>query len=277
MAKRKSNVEATICRKRLDALDKQELPRSDRFSLEEKQQLLRAYNERGFTIFQNTSLLKQYFSQRHEADLRGLIERYSLNLPPKDENPLLEWQNICNKSLGAYAKDKKINLDTGLSDAFAVQAEALKISEEKTEIDCDNEPDYADLLACFSNLLAGKFPEQMKPVNAIVSMKLYEDLMHVVDNIDVDRLKPLEDGTWLSGIQDRRKTRQTLACQGLEELDIQLKKCPSKADIDKSPAIEALCLELPKIKRIEHLLNPLHIDEQLIQDLMRQRMDIEND
>lgn len=285
----KSEIEKQICKKKLDALDLEESQiKEDRFSPEERKCILEAYNERGFQVFNDTSLLHQYLPDRRESDLKGLIQRLKANVqncipeegarPPTVNNsdPLDDWQRLCQKFMGNFAKDKRINLDEIYADALLAEVEEKKLEIPKdsnndiilNDEDDDLKPDYAALLKSFAQMLTGKFPDTLNTVNSLISMKLYDHVFSIVDKIDNSLLLSIEDGRWLEGYKEERQSQLEAALKGLEEIDGKTKKCPTLRDLEKNRDIEALCLELPKIKRITDVLNPLHFNELLVSTLM---------
>lgn len=266
----KADREKLICKKKLDALEIEEsLAKEDRFDAAERERLLDAYNESGFQVFQDMKLLQRYFPNRRENDLKGLVQRLRSSLQANSDDDtadvtLDEWQKLCQNLMGSFARDKKANFDDALADALTIAADDINPTI------CDNnEPNNPDLLRSFAQLLRGKFPDNMTPANAAVSMKLFEHINGLLNSINVYSTFPsLADGRWLESANDEARRRQEMALKGLGEIDGLIKKCPTLRDIRDSSNIEALCLELPKIKRITEVLNPLHIDESLASTLM---------
>lgn len=285
-SKRISKVEREklICKKKLDKLDREEsLKREDRFSSEEKKLLLDAYNEHGFKVFQDTKLLHQYLPNRREVDLNGLVQRLKTSLQAnfdttRSEQPLDKWQKLCQQLMSNYARNHKVNLDDVVSEAL--MAEAREVSETNNEEtshmsprgsndESCHKPDYSKLLESFAHLLMGKFPENMSAANAQLSMKLFEHINNVVSSFDFQTtFSSLQEGAWLESVAEEGRMRQESALRGLQEIDGITKKRPSLRDIDRSVDMKALCLELPKIKRITDVLNPLHLNELLVKSLM---------
>lgn len=271
----RSDIEKHICKKKLDALGFEEgQNREDRFSFEEKKRLLDAFNEHGFHVFENTNLLHQYFPARRECDLKGLVQRLRVNCAdPKVERsqPIDDWQKLCHQLMGNFAKSRHINLDDIFADALKLEAESRlqKLSSCSTTCDSANDAntnhikaDFPHLIKNFAQLLQGKFPDSMNPINAQISMKLFEHVNNVADSIDINKLlSSVLDGSWLDSVMEERRIKQDMALKGLEEIDGMMKKCPTMRDIEKNKNIEALCLELPKIKRITDVLNPLSLSE----------------
>jgi len=267
----KSDLEKLICKKKLDALELEESQsKEDRFSIIERRLLLDAYNENGFQVFQDTSLLHRYLPNRRERDLKGLIHRLrtSFQVDATRLNPLDGWQKLCHQLLSSFAKDKRVNLDDVLAEALVIEPDKSGPDEASAQQN-DLEPDYPKLLASFASLLMGKFPDNMSAANAHLSMRLFDHIESVVGTLNLKTAcASLENGTWLDEVKEQRSQRLTMANMGLEELDRQMKKCITVRDLERDRNIEALCLELPKIKRIAEVLNPLHIDESLVRTLM---------
>lgn len=281
--------EKLICKKKLDALEIEESQsKEDRFSPEERRILLNAYNVNGFKVFQDTKLLHQYLPNRKESDLKGLVQRLRLGLQTTNQsatndgskqeaNYLDDWQRLCQQLVGNYAKDRKINICDVFADALMAEADERVASNsqqnsdtivEESETACQK-PDYPKLIRNFAELLKGTFPDNITPANAQVSMKLFDHINNVIESIDLqNELSTLADGTWLNSSIEEGKLSHNAALVGLETLDGTTKKCPTFKDLERSRNIEALCLELPKIKRITDVLNPLHIDESLVSTLM---------
>lgn len=276
LRKTMAEIEKSICRGKLDALDQEEsLIKDNRFTFEERRLLLDAFSEKGFPVFQDTKLLHQYLPNRREADLKGLVERLKSSLliqlastqGEEQAGDLLEqskldnlnhWQGLCRRVLGNFAKDRRVNFDDVFSDALNADAEDLERGGQSTS--STSEPNYPRILRSFAQLLSGKFPEPPNPVDAIVSMRLYYDLESVADSIDLSGLSSITSGSWLENSIKTARKRQELAVEGLSRIDGKIKKLPSSKDIDDDRSLEALCLELPKIRRITDVLNPLHID-----------------
>jgi hypothetical protein len=271
--------EKNICKNRLETLDQEEsFSTEDRFTQAERGCLLDAYDKLGFQVFQDVHLLKQYLPGRTERDLKGLLDRLRIGLQHESSSDnddkidnLDGWLRLSQSLMGNFARDKRVNLDDALADALVMIADEQKLNNtQQTEIDQDvsNEPNYPELLRSFSQLLMGKFPNNMTPANARISCKLFDHITSLVDSMNLERLGSLlESGSWLQSSTGERRRRLEMALVGLDELDSNLKKCPTTRDL-KSENIEALCLELPKIKRITELLNPLNINDSLLDCLM---------
>lgn len=279
----KVDRERLICKKKLDALEEEESQtKEDRFNQEERRILIKAYNENGFNVFQDTGLLHKYFPNRKESDLKGLVQRLRLSLQSetnasqknitKQQNPNEEWQKLCQLMMGNFAKDRKVNLEEVYADVLLQEAQDMEAGVKNNDDGTDDlmdKPDYPKLLRSFAQLLMGRFPDNINPINAQLSMKLFEHLETVVDSIDLEATFPsLYNGRWLEDNIEGRHLRQEMALKGLKEFDGTTKKCPTFRDIEKYRNIEALCLELPKIKRITDVLNPLHLNESLVSTLM---------
>lgn len=272
----KTEVEKLICKKKLDKLEEEESQiREDRFNNSERRSLLDAYNIHGFQVFQDTKLLHHYLPNRRECDLKGLVLRLRSSLNPHNSNiegqsdHVDDWQKLCQQFMGNFAKDRKVNLDDVLSDALAALAEEESIDSKISEPSSDIRPNYSILLKSFAHLLMGKFPDNLSPIDAQLSMNLFDHVNKVVDSFDLkSALVSLEDGTWLETSMAQRRQRQETALLGLDEIDGKTKKSPTLRDLEKNRYIEALCLELPKIKRITDVLNPLFINESLLSTLM---------
>lgn len=276
--------EQLVCSDRLKAIEQLEsLSTEDRFSQAEKSRLLDAYNQHGFQAFQDMHLLQEFFPHRSETNLKGLLNRLKTRLqrelPDEQTNTddLNQWQRLCINLMGNFARDKRVNLDDVLADALLLVAEERELNERRNQqIDTNNagnvnqeEPNYPELLRSFAQLLSGKFPENMTPANARISMRLFDHVNGLVDSMDIEKVSSsLEQGSWLNESTDERRKNQEMALIGLEELDRVVKGCPTVRDVEKSRNIEALCLEMPKIKRITELLNPLHINESLVSGLI---------
>lgn len=275
--KRMSKVdrERRICQKKLNALEKSESTTDDRFNSAEKERLLEAYNKHGFQVFQDLKLLHQFYPNRRENDLKGLIQRLRTGLQSTVESKddaIEEWQRLCQNLMGNFARHKRVNLDDVLSDALLLVADEREAQERNNvKISHTNDaklPNYAELLRSFAQLLSGKFPDNMTPANARISMKLFDHINRLADSVDLKTLSALTDGSWLKSATEERRKRLEMASEGLKELDRLAKTGPSLRDLEKNQSIEALCLELPKIKRITEVLNPLHINESLMSSLI---------
>lgn len=255
-----------ISKRKLEKLDEEESQRvEDRFSSAERRVLLDAYNIHGFQVFQDFKLLQQYFPNRRESDLKELIKRLrSTHCVGSQSSSLDGWQKLCQQMMGNFAKDRKVNLDDALAHALLTLAEEKEIESKQVDSESsDIKPDYPLLLRSFAQLLMGNFPDKMSPINAQISMNLFNHINRVVDSFDLKALASLEGGTWLEESIHHRRQRQEMALKGLNELD----GAPTLRAIEKNRNIEALCLELPKIKRITDVLNPLLIDESMLRDL----------
>lgn len=239
--------ERLICKNKLDALEAEESQsKEDRFSLEERRILLDAYDADGFKVFQDVKLLCQYLPNRRETDLKGLVQRLRQSLVSDDskqqQNNLDDWQKTCQQLMNKYARDRKTNINHVIADALVLEADE-SVSQE---------PHYSSLLRNFSELLKGTFPNHISPINAQISMKLFAHLNTFVDSLD---LTPLKDGLWLERA-NWHKTQHSLALDGLNLI----RECPTLRDLETNNAIEALCLELPKIRRISNILDPLQFN-----------------
>lgn len=294
-----SQIIETICKSRLDALEQEETYSKDNtLTLEEKKILLEAYYEKGFPVFQDTKLLNQYLPNRREADLKGLIARLakgsSINqvkpkndvedkgesqsslAPNRDEvSNLDEWQDLSRKLITKFAQDRKVAIEDVYGDVMMLisRDESVIIDEPKqgqVEDGSSNMPNPSKILASFGNLLQGKFPERPTSQDAAIMMRLFDDLNQLASRIDLDRLSTLSDGSWLAKSLPSRRAQQKNALEGLNKIDGKIVKGPSMNDIDLDSNLEALCLELPKIKRITDALNPLHIDKATVDSLFQQ-------
>lgn len=251
--------EQIICKRKLDELEQAEiLSNDDRFSFTEKQQLLEAYNKHGFQIFQNTELLKQYFENRSETQLKHLLQRLknSLTSTNLESDNLDDWQQACMDLMGNFAKDKRVNIDNLIADAVAMLANKLEASGELKDGPCD----YVELLRSFSQLLARKFPDQMSSDTARISMKLYQYINTIVDSSESESCKELlRNSSWLNDATRKRRKNLEEAKKAFDE-DSQ---SPSVNEDDY-----AKYLELPKVKRLIEFLNPLRIDPQDFVELL---------
>lgn len=273
---KKVDVERLICKKKLDALEEVEsLSTDDRFNLAERQRLIEAYNQHGFHVFQDTKLLHQLFPNRRETDLKGMVQRLAsgLQIVEHKEDSLRDWQKLCQNLMGNFARDKKINLEDALADGLLMAADEWELRERKESTDGDNDdlnkPNNPNLLRSFAQLLQGKFPDNMTAGNAKASAILFDHIKELVNSMDMRApTSYFEDGAWLKSTTHERLERQEAANKGLAEFEKMAKKCPSLLDIEKNRNIEALCLELPKIRRITEVLNPLHINESFASSLM---------
>lgn len=181
----------------------------------------------------------------------------------KDHND--EWQRLCQQMLGNHARDNKVNFNNIISDALMAEAEELEIQSEETS----GKPDFPKLLNSFAQLLTGRFPDSMTKANAKMSLKLLEHLNSMVASFDEQNtLSSLASGRWLDDTIESRHDRLEQALNGLEIVDGTIKRCPTIRDLERNRNVEALCLELPKIKRITDVLNPLCINESLVSTLM---------
>lgn len=248
----------------------------DRFTQSERNSLLDAYDKLGFQVFQDMHLLRQFLPDRTENDLRGLISRLKVglqqdatsNMNEDKIGDLDEWLRLCQSLMGNFAKDKRVNMDDVLADALMIVAQEREHAEMQEQQHNDpDKPNYPELLRSFSQLLAGKFPNNMTPANARISSKLFDHITDLADSMNLDQIGPIiESGSWLQSSADERRRRQKMALMGLDELERGMKKSPSLRDMN-SENIEALCLELPKIQRITELLNPLSINKMLLNSL----------
>lgn len=274
----KLEVERSICIKRIEALEQSEsFSTDDRFTPQERQQLLEAYNECGFQIFQDTKLLHKYFPNRRESDLIGLVNRLQTGLQSVSEcdqqDNLHEWRALSQSLISHYSRDTKINLNEALSDALMLMSEQRLSQNDpgspREGGDVEGHPNYSELLKSFSQMLSGKFPDNMTPENARVCQNLFQHVNHLVDSLDVaSKLSELVDGTSIQTAFIERRNVQEMALNALEEFDRLGKKDITLRDIEQNKELESLCLELPKVKRITEVLNPLHINESLMSSLM---------
>lgn len=302
--KKKSDSEIVklICKAKLDALDQEEnLSKDNRFTFEEKRRLLEAYQEKGYPVFQDTKLLSKYLPNRREADLKGLLERLKLSLSnqlsskagtssqseeakPSDKisqvSNVTKWQDLSRKLMNKFAQNKKVGIDDVYTDTL------MDLTRDDVEMipDCDDTdqniegktvrtrgPDYRKILASLSQLMEGKFPERPTGSDASIMMRLFDDLNTIVSNIDLSRLDQLAEGRWLHNSFEPNRKHQESALVGLDKIDpddIKRDEMGSKIESDRN--LEALCLELPKIKRITDVLNPLHIDKAMVNVLIEQ-------
>lgn len=276
-AKRVSKVEREqmICHKKIKALDQEEsIANEDRFSFPEKERLLEAYYENGFKVFQDIKLLQQYFPDRRENDLKSLLERLCNCLQASETSrfqAINEWEQICLNLVRNFSRDKKISIDEVIAHALALAAEHFEkpstSSRTRARSGPRSCPDYSKLLKDFSELLRGHFPEKTSPINAAVSIKLFEHINDLASSVDAnEKLKTLFDGSWLIEAASESRERHDMALKGVEEL--RGKSCPSQQDLEENLNIAALCLELPKIKRIVDVLNPMHLSEDLIDGIL---------
>jgi hypothetical protein len=254
----------------------------DRFTQAERTCLLEAYDKLGFQAFQDMHLLREFLPGRTERDLKGLIDRLRAGLQQETSTDaddrmgnLDEWLRLCQGLMGNFARDKRVNLDDALADALTMVAQERQLNDQgnprqsDTNEDSSCGPNHPELLRSFAQLLMGKFPNNMTAANARISRKLFDHITSLVDSMDLDKMAQLiEQAAWLKISTEERRRRQEMALAGLEELDSKMKKCPTLRDLDESKNIEALCLELPKIKRITELLNPLNINGPLLGCLM---------
>lgn len=272
----KAAIEKSICRKKLEALEQEESKNSeDRFSFAEKKILLNAYNERGFTVFQDMRVLQPYLPNRSITDLKGLIQRLEVQSPSSSQaqetraaNNIDEWQTLCQQLLNSLVKDRKINIEDSIPEALTAIADDLRV--KFADHDCDIVAvDYSELVKSFAQLVSGKFPNNMTPVEARLSIRLFEHVCSLVESLDIDLLQlKLGSGRWLGEDQQRRHDRAVLAQKGLDMIDGKTKKCPTVRDFETDKNIEALCLELPKVRRATDMLNPLCINESMVSSLI---------
>lgn len=261
----KAEREQIICQKKIKALDKEEsISNEDRFTVAEKRKLLEAYYANGFKVFQDVKLLQQYLPDRRENDLKGLLSRLCHGLQVSETSQFQaidEWQRICQNLVGNFSRDKKVSLDDILVESLAQAAEELMTTSDVTG---GEKPDYCKLLKDFSELLRGHFPENTTPTNAAVSTRLFEHIKAIVSSIDATTsLESIFDGSWLLEAAETRRQRHEMALKGMEDLRSMSKTSPTRRDLSQNPNVEALCLELPKIRRIIDVLNPLHLHESI--------------
>lgn len=271
----KTEREQMICHKKIKALNQEEsISNDDRFTFSEKERLLEAYYANGFKVFQDIKLLQQYFPERRENDLKSLLERLCHSLQTSESNrfqAIDDWQQICQNLVRNFSRDKKVSLDEVLTHALTLAAEQFK----PVELDIrpgeaisaqDSHPDYYKLLIDISELLRGRFPDNTSPINAAISMHLYDHINELANSIDATaKLETLLNGSWLMKAAEKSRQRHESALKGIRELGV--KECPTKLSLENNPNIEALCLELPKIKRIVEVLNPMHMSDDLINDI----------
>lgn len=310
--KSQSEIVKSICKAKLDALNHEEsLSKDNRLTYEEKRRLLDAYQERGFPVFQDTKLLCQYLPNRREADLKGLLDRLKLSLfnqisqkassSQSDQQSssldkgcevfnLTQWQNLSNKLVSKFALNKKVGLDDIYADTLMDMSNEKDGEDVDMESNCDNsgktqkdrpmesrEPSLNKLLANFGRLLEGKFPERPSNEDAAIMMRLFDDLNRVVSQVDLQKFGQLTNGSWLMRSLEPSRRLQELALEGLNSIDGKaFKKSDIAAKIDLDKSMEALCLELPKIRRITDVLNPLHIDKAMVNVLIEQLNDTSN-
>lgn len=277
----KYDREKLICKKKLDALELEESQsKDDRFTPAEKATLLEAYNQNGFQVFQDTKLLHKYLPNRCEADFKGLLNRLRTKLQTSIQDSgvdqskmqcLSDWERLCLQLMGNFAKDKKVNMDDVFADAILAEADH-HTTQRLNAIETDSSPsfDCPQILRSFASMLVGKFPGNLEPREAQISMRLFDHVNAVVDTIDLrNKLHPMMVGTWLDTLVGDSTSKQEMALKGLSELESRTLRCPTTRDIERNRNIEALCLELPKIKRITDVLNPLHVNESLVSSLMK--------
>lgn len=268
--------EKLLCKNKLDTLELEETQtKDDRFSPEEKKLLLEAYYEKGYQVFQDTKLLHQYLPLRRENDLKGLVERLRMSFltgsqatPKQEEDRRADnvdnWCKLSSQMMRNFAKDKKVNLDYVFADAL------MELADREVSDEDESKPNYPKLLKSFAQLMSGKFPDSMKPVNAQISMKLFDHINQVLESLDFKTaFKDLENGTWLEETFQSRSEIQEAAVRRLAESDVQ-KEALTLHHLKTDRNIQALCLELPKIKRIRDVFNPLHIGETMMSNLLRQ-------
>ena len=281
----KAEQEKLICKKKLDALALEEsLTTEDRLNAKEREQLLQGYNQYGFQIFQDTKLLHQFLQNRRESDLKGLVQRLKTGLqsaPQVQEETTNEWLKLCQNLMGNFARDKRVNLDDALADALLLVADEreridrIKLQHPDDNLQNDNvsdkteKPNYPELLRSFAQLLSGRFPDNMTPTNARISMKLFDHINGVVDRLyPLASFASIEDGSWIENATLERRRRQEMAQKGLEDLSRLPKESITCRDLERNRNIEALSLELPKIKRISEIFNPLNINDSLMSTLI---------
>lgn len=262
--KQSTTAEQLICQKKIKALDQEEsLSNDDRFTVAEKQKLLEAYYANGFKVFQDIKLLQQYIPDRRENDLKGLLDRlcHGLQVSEISQFQAIDgWQRICQNLVGNFSRDKKVSLDDILVESLAQSAGELASSSR--DATSEDKPNYCKLLRDFSELLRGHFPENTTPANAAISTNLFEHINTIVSSVDAtSSLESVFDGSWLLEAAESKRHRHEMALKGIQELKSMSKTCPTRRDLNQNPNIEALCLELPKIRRIVDVLNPLHLNE----------------
>lgn len=264
----KAEREKLIVKTRLDALEQEEsLIKDERFSIEEKKRLLEAYNDHGFHVFHNPQLLVRYLPNRRVQDIKGLVQRlqsslqnYSIEQSQNDQpdcSRLDDWEKLCNQLTRNFAKDRKVNLD----DVFAHALELIAGEFKQTQPQ-EDEPNYSELLDNFAQLIAGKFPDKTSSINAQISTQVFEHINSLVDSIDLGPIVDLfEGGEWLKDDSTERLRQQEMALDGLRDLKVPL----TYNEMEKNRNLEALCLELPKIKRLTEILNPLRVNRNLME------------
>lgn len=266
--------EKLICKSKLEALDLEESQiKDDRFSCDEKMILLNAFQKEGYQIFQDMSLLHKYMPLRRESDLKGLVERLhnklnSVNPDSESEAQQIDgWLKLSQQILGNFAKDKRVSMDDVFSEAVRIAAPARQPDMHDSSQVSDSSPNTNNILNYLAQLLSGRCPQKLNNADALVCSKLHDHIDNLAASIDVSRL----DGSiWHDHLQtslDKSKHRQERALEGLNKVDGTFKKHPSANDIQGDQDLEALCLELPKIRRITDMLNPLRIDESLMKHL----------
>lgn len=258
----KIGAEKMICKNTSRAIDQREtMATSDRFTSDEKKKLLEAYNKCGFQAFQNMKLLQEYIPGRTENDLKGLISRLKSSIDSsesRDDDHLDDWQRLCFNLMGIYSRTKQANVNEVLSDALQRAAEELDL-DKRYHCDDDRQPNYPKLLNSFSQLLMGRFPDNMTPANARISMRMFDHVNAVTKSIDIERLtSEMGDGRWLDEATSSSRSQQEMALKGLDELDKTLKSGLTVKDLENKN-LQALCAELPKIKLMREVLDPLNV------------------
>lgn len=268
----KPEREKLIVKAKLDSLEQEEsLIKDDRLSAEEKKRLLDAYNDHGFHVFHNQELLIQYIPNRRAQDITGFIHRMQTTLQmqnfdrqSKSDQPecskLDEWERLSNQLTRNFAKGSKNHLGDVFTDALMQLADEFK--QTSTTPPEDGGPNYSELLENFAQLMAGKFPERTSPINGQISRQIFDHINSIVDSIDLRPIVELiEHGKWMESDRDERLKAQEMALEGLQQSKGQL----SFNGFEKSKHIETLCLELPKIKRLTEMLNPLRVNKNLME------------
>jgi len=251
----KANTERLICKKKLETLELQESQRNeDRFTNDEKKLLLQAYHDHGFKVFQDMILLSKYIPNRTENDLLGLLQRLESGPSANcsiTEDKLGKWQTLCSGLMGNFARDKRVNFDDILSDVMSMIAS--RIGESEVHADSVTHSNSKELLMSFSQMLAGRFPDNMSEANAAISVRLFESINMLIESSGLlESSSFLEHETWLSEATGKRR-------RILEEA----KEALADTSVDSPVVTEenlAIYLELPKVKRIIESLNPLRLN-----------------
>lgn len=241
--------------------------KTDRLNSTEKKALLDAYNDHGYYVFQDVELLKQYLPNRSGNDLKSLIKRLCDKSEVKCDTNLDKWQEMSQLLVRNFSKNKVINLDSIHANVLDQINKGTSMNQGPTT---SNSFDSVIMLDAIKQLLMGKFPEKMDAINALVLMKLFEQLNDLVDSIDLGSLETLADGSWLNVAEATRdKDREDAS-----EMIINLKSLDSKNvtrnDFDENPKLRALFRSLPKIERATDTMNPFHITSDLMSNVLEQ-------